>query len=128
MPFIAMQTYKELMMQTLFANQMYNYIKIRTSILEQITVPSSSVQTFAFAAVCEHLPSPEYIHQILETLFLHPKNKWLTLKAIQEVSHRANFGFMNDEVVYCNCLTFRYSNETKRKCFPHITSQQIASK
>jgi hypothetical protein len=24
--------------------------------LEQITVPSSSVQTFAFAAVCKHLP------------------------------------------------------------------------
>jgi hypothetical protein len=62
----------------LFANQIYN-IQIQTSILEQIIVPSSSVQTFALAAVCRYLPSPEYIHQILKTLFLHPKNKWLTL-------------------------------------------------
>jgi hypothetical protein len=34
----------------LFGNQIYN-IKIQTSILEQITVPSSSVQTFAFSGV-----------------------------------------------------------------------------
>ena len=35
--------------------------------------------------ICGEVHRPEYIDQILETLFLHPKNKWLTLNAIQEV-------------------------------------------
>jgi hypothetical protein len=48
----------------LFANQMYN-IEIRTSILEQITVPD-------FAAVCEHLPSPEY------TPYIYSKHSFYT--------------------------------------------------
>ena len=74
----------------LFATEMCN-TKIRKSILEQITVPD-------FAEVCKHLPSPDYSPYTQNTLFT-TKNKWLTLNAIQEVSHRANVGFMNDEVV-----------------------------
>jgi hypothetical protein len=62
----------------LFANQMYN-TKFEHLYWNNLLF---------LAAVCKHLPSPEYIDQILETLFLHPKNKWLTLNAIQEVSHR----------------------------------------
>ena len=45
----------------LFANQMYNN-EIRTSILEQITVPD-------FGEVYKHLPSPEYATYTKNTLF-----------------------------------------------------------
>ena len=76
----------------LFANQMYN-IEIRKSILEQITVHD-------FAEVCKHLPSPEYTPCTQDTLFTSKEQMVdIECNSLQEVSRRANFGFMNDEVI-----------------------------
>jgi uncharacterized Zn finger protein len=55
----------------LFPNQMYN-IEIRTSILEQITVPD-------FATVCKHLPSLEYTSDTQNIIFT-PKEQMVDIE------------------------------------------------
>jgi hypothetical protein len=66
----------------LFANQMYN-----------IEIRKSTNYCSLTLRKCANIYLLRSIHYILKTLFLHPKNKWLTLNAIQEVSRRAKFWF-----------------------------------
>ena len=89
-------------------------IKIRTSILEQITVPD-------FAAVCKHLPSPEYTPYTQNTLFT-TKEQMVDIECNTRGQSQWKLWFHERRGRLTASCTFWYSNEMKRKCFPHITS------
>ena len=106
---------KKVMMQT------YLQIKCAISKFEHLYCNKLPLLTFR---QCANICLLRSIHHILKILFLQPRNKWLTLNAIQESrgQSQSKLWFHERRGRLTASCTFWYSNEMKRKCFPHITS------